>query len=351
MDNLSISNSSAYEAKRFAAKLALFLVLVVATDRLTGEALAHLHNGTSEGTFGGQIHYALEQRNDIVVFGSSRAVHHYVPDVIEPIIGHSVFNAGANAQSILYHYALQQMLLDEYKPKAIILDMNVMDIDPDSAAISASRLGVLRPFRAHASVARMLDEVSLSERLRPVSKSYAYNSMLLQLMKFTRDPHADGIHRTRGYIPLTGSTLAREVRAQNPNVNERPTGTERPLADLGYVRKFVEDAHKEGVPVIVVYGPLWDRDGFGHDQRQRHLLGTYRALLAELNVSSVEISQHTHALFLDTEKFSDHLHLNNDGARAFSELLAVQLRVLLARENRRQTMRYSNKTPHAAKPP
>ena len=52
----------------------------------------------------------------VVVFGSSHAASHYVPEVLEEQLGMSCYNAGVLGQQILFHRTLQSILLREPHP-------------------------------------------------------------------------------------------------------------------------------------------------------------------------------------------------------------------------------------------
>lgn len=56
--------------------------------------------------------------------GSSRASHHYVPEIISEKLGMSCFNAGQDGNGIILQYGRWKMLSERYTPKLIIYDIN-----------------------------------------------------------------------------------------------------------------------------------------------------------------------------------------------------------------------------------
>ena len=63
----------------------------------------------------------LENTNaQVLIFGSSHAHRHYVPEVFEKTLKKTTYNAGAEGQQLLYHLAMQQMIVKRVKPEVII---------------------------------------------------------------------------------------------------------------------------------------------------------------------------------------------------------------------------------------
>ena len=68
--------------------------------------------------------YAIEKTTaDVLIFGSSRAYHHYVPGIIEDKMQQSCYNTGSPGQSLLFNYATLKAILKRYSPKLIVLDV------------------------------------------------------------------------------------------------------------------------------------------------------------------------------------------------------------------------------------
>ncbi|MBL7647737.1 MAG: hypothetical protein JNK74_16260 [Candidatus Hydrogenedentes bacterium] len=329
-DNSSTSNSS---VKRFALRALLAVLLVALIDQGLGLVLGTLYDRTREGDFGGCINLTLEQRNDVVVFGSSRAKHHYIPDVLEKSTGRSFFNAGIDAQNLLCHYGIAQLVLSEYTPKAFILDLNPEDLREAGGTASLDKLSVLLPYykRGNPALNALLLERSKFERVRLLSAAYPYNSMLMPLLKYTLKPDSAGTIKSRGFLPYFGSDVLEIVRIEEENA-PAAAATTAPAIDpfqVQTLRKFAESAREKGVKFIVCLGPLWEKKGQDLADHTA-LLEAYLALLEELEVPVVRVDSGTNDIFLKPELYKDRIHINKEGASAFSEILGEQLRPHLA---------------------
>ena len=113
--------------KKFLINIICFCILIFVVDRSVGFCLDYLR-GNAKGGATKLLHYiANESTDDVVIFGSSRANHHYVPQIIEDSLGMTCFNMGQDGNGIVLMYGRYQMLLERYNPKLIIYDVCLFD--------------------------------------------------------------------------------------------------------------------------------------------------------------------------------------------------------------------------------
>src|ERR1700741_1421898 len=99
----------------------LFLVLIL-IDFSVGSILRYFYFRQQSGELY-RITYSLEKTNeDILVFGSSRAIHHYHPEVFEKSMHMSCYNTGRDGEHFFYQYAILKGVLKRYTPKIVIFD-------------------------------------------------------------------------------------------------------------------------------------------------------------------------------------------------------------------------------------
>ena len=110
--------------KRFVIKILVFLAIMFILDRGFGLAMKYLQDH-AKGGYVGHHNYILHQANeDILIFGSSRAIHHYNPQIIEDSLGMSCYNCGQDGNGIVLFYGWWQMIKERYQPKMIVYDVN-----------------------------------------------------------------------------------------------------------------------------------------------------------------------------------------------------------------------------------
>lgn len=165
---------------RFLTRLAIFCIILIVIDRIVGFAFKKVYFSQRVGQFS-QTTYAIDSaRQDIMIFGSSRAVRHYSSPIIAQGLGLSCYNSGRDGQMIPYSTAVQEVSLNRHKPKLIILDIN-----PWELAVNPSKyekLTILLPYcNEHPELIKYIAEVSEFERYKLFSQTYPYNSSIFIL--------------------------------------------------------------------------------------------------------------------------------------------------------------------------
>lgn len=311
------------------AKLVLFLAMVFTLDRAGGALQAWLHSRTLEGDFGGCINATLQQRNDVVIFGPSTAKAHFDPAVLAQGTGRTFWNAGVMAQHLLFHYCVEQLLLDQYVPKAIILEFNKDDLRKRNGTEALDKLAPLLPFyaRNNANVNQMLCRRSDYEPIKLLSWLYPYNSQIIPLIKYALNA-GQSTARTNGFEPYQGSDVLQieSMRKAHDTRRIQPFESDPFFEDV--LRKFIAEAQARNVKVICCQSPTWKSDDLAQDP-YTDLVKRYAAILNELNVPLIEITQDSEPAFRDASLFKDRVHLNNKGAALYSKIVAERLKPLL----------------------
>src|SRR5665647_758185 len=128
----------------FLVKLFLFLIIVFFLDYTIGNILKYLYSKQESG-FLYRTTYSIDStKADILIFGASRANHHYYPQAFENRLHMSCYNTGRDGNSIFYHFAILQAILKRYSPKVAILDFSREEFKRDQE--SYDRLSSLLPY-------------------------------------------------------------------------------------------------------------------------------------------------------------------------------------------------------------
>ena len=318
------SSTSNFERwpRRFFGKLLTFCFVIGALDLGVGIVLDHLYQGTQRGGVG-VINRALKQRHEVVVIGDSRAHHHFDPGVLGQETGLGVYNAGVDGQSLLFFYALEQLIVTEYSPKLILLHLGPGDLRGRQEALD--RLSVLLPHAHHREIRALLMQRSPYENIKLLSRIYPYNSMIAGLLAAAVLPVPSSDYN--GYVALRGSdmpaTLSAVATADPYEAEQRPASRHDDRQDifLRTLRRFITSARVRGIATVICVSPRWGEQPL--DRPVRQLIDAEKA-------QYIEITQVTHPVFRDPVLFKDPSHLNEQGARVFSQILGEELRKRLA---------------------
>jgi hypothetical protein len=297
----------------FWLKLLAVGLIVGSLDAALGIGLRQLYFGMNWGK-SYRITYALEKASEkLLILGSSRAYCHYVPEILEARTGLSCYNAGHDAAGILYNLALLEGVLSRYHPRRLILDFRPVELVHD--ARDYQMLSVLLPYyRDHREIRRIIHLRSWAERWKHVSKIYPFNSQIMTILLANKIQWPDD----RGFVPLYGS-WPNPIEAEPPS---RPASLDP--NGVASFRRFIALAKKNDIALSVVVSPVYRLLKDGSPSIRAAAL-----ICRQQNIGFLDFSQD--ARFLDKpELFHDPDHLNAEGAKLFSGILADSLGAVAA---------------------
>lgn len=296
--------------RKFLILIALFFGVVAVVDVLFGIACDYLNSHAKAGDTDNHYNITMSQTEPVLIMGSSRAIHHYDPAILEDSLGMGVYNCGVDGNGILFQYGRLSLILERYRPRLIIYDaINSFDISRDDAQ---KNLGWLRRWYGHNSIDSLLEDMSAFELLKLKSSLYRYNGSFMQMLSDNIHPQQEIAYH--GFKPLRG------IINYEPKKEEEPIAEWLPLK-LKYFQKFIETCRANDIGIVMVYSPWYNKTSSE----------TY-ARLTELCVANdiPVIDYYGGGEFNESrELFKDASHLNENGAALFSKSVASQLRSLV----------------------
>jgi len=247
-ESLSISNSDRMLKKLFINFL-LVAAVVAVLDIALGRLLRHFYFKETSGLHY-RTTYSMEKTEaDILIFGSSRANHHYVPEVFTDSLGLSFYNTGRDGNGIFYQAALLKSVLKRYTPKLIILDYAG---DFGKGRQVYDNLSSLLPYyENHPEIRNEVALRSPYEKVKLLSGIYPYNSQLLTIAVGNLDMNKGRKPDNKGYVAL---------ETEHPVVKEYFKSAQTLVVDSNKVRslrEFVQVAKASGTTIVVIYSPLY----------------------------------------------------------------------------------------------
>ena len=99
--------------KRFFVRLFLFLAAIVLLDQLFGFAMASILKNTEKGDWGRNNYIFNDVKSDVVILGSSRAIHHYDPKIFSDTLGMSCYNCGEDGMGIFLMPRIMYLTIEQ----------------------------------------------------------------------------------------------------------------------------------------------------------------------------------------------------------------------------------------------
>lgn len=300
--------------KKFILKVLLFFALVVVMDFAWGGVFSWLRSHAKGGSTAKCEYIANHCEDDIIVFGSSRAIHHYIPSLISDSLEMSCYNCGEDGNGIVLAYGRYKQIISRHKPKLIIYEVtpvfDYLDFEDNSKYI-----GLLRPYYQQKVIKPIINEFGdelISLKMK--SKQYQNTERLLPNIYdniFSRN-------NNNGYLPLYGKLNS--FPSQNTNDEDNK---EIDYNKFKLIEKMILDTQKEGVPICFVVSPKCN----------------YSCPDTKLYTPIMELCDFYNTpffnyIYLDgisnnPSLFQDAGHLNDEGAKIYSSLFIKEIKKIL----------------------
>jgi hypothetical protein len=289
-------------------KTMVFFFIVFILDFVAGSILANLYSKQKPGEIY-RISYSMDStKADILIFGASRANHHYVPDNFKKRMNLTCYNTGRDGQIILYNYAILKSVLKRYSPKIAVLDFSRDEFEVEQQ--SYDRLSALIPYyKSHPEVRKIIDLRSPYEKYKMVSCIYPYNSLIFSLIMGAIDSHKErkNIQEQNGYIPLTESCyrgLAEDTSYGAQNLDS---------TKIKYFKSFIKDCKNAHVQLFVVFSPV-----FVTYRYEDPSITLAKSICKENDIPVFDFINDSS--FYNSNFFAaDGTHLNDTGAKTFTD--------------------------------
>lgn len=297
--------------KRFLIQIAVFFALLITIDRAAGFCFGYMSKH-SKGGYVAHHNYITDGVNeDILIFGSSRANHHYNPQLFKDSLNLSCYNCGQEGNGIILYYGWWQIITERYHPKYL-----VYDIEPKFDLLRADDnhqfLGWLKESYDRANIRSIFYDVDKTECYKMNSMLYRYNSKFHQII-------ADYIHpiyvvKKNGFIPLVGELDTMKIKRSI--AKEAEVIPQFDPLKINYLSKLVDNAN--GVKIIFTVSPIW----YG---LPTEYLEPIKTLCNQKGITLIDYSNNPKYLHNDYY-FKDGRHLNSIGADEYTKDIISELK-------------------------
>lgn len=288
-------------------KTLVFLAILFLLDFSIGSILKYFYNKQTSGLLYRSTYSIDSTKAEILIFGASRANHHYVPDIFENRLHLSCYNTGRDGETIFYNYAILKCVLKRYSPKIAILDFSREEFlkNPNNY----DRLSSLLPYyEDHPEIRSIVQLKSPYEKYKLLSKIYPYNSLIFSIGIGTTNLNTsrDFIKDEKGYVPLP------EIWDKQPYVDTSSKKNELDSNTIKLFESFIKDCINSNVKPYIIISPVFSKYIY-KDQSviiARSIAKKYHVPFYNFIDDSTFLSQN--------RLFADAYHLNNEGAKVFT---------------------------------
>jgi hypothetical protein len=289
--------------------LVLFVFLL---DVIIGNILSYFYFKQQSG-LQYRTTYSIEKtKADILIFGSSRANHHYEPHIFEKRLNLSYYNVGRDGNFIFYHYAVLKGILKRYSPKIVILDIVFGEFGKNQD--SYDRISSLLPYyKDHPEMRSIIELKSQYEKLKLLSSIYPYNSSIFTIAVGNAEFNKKRKSDYKGYVPLT--------KIWNDSIGIDKSAVKYALDSMKVkvYESFIQDCIHANVKLYIICSPYYVK--FRHTD---YSITVGKEIAKRYNVPFLDYS--TDSIFINNPKyFADKVHLNAEGSEVFSNRVVDEI--------------------------
>lgn len=298
-----------------------FLLIFILIDLSLGSIAKEIFFSQKTGKYARLTHSIQIDSSEVLIMGSSHANRHYVPDILGKELNMTCFNAGVQGQGIIFHTALQKMILKRHKPKFIIL--NIDESWLFESVESYERLADLHPYYwdYRTELDPILSLHSEFNTFKLLFLSYQTNSTIVHVLKYFLLPQKD----YKGYRPLN-QQMEKPLSQKTELINSEMAKEEIQNIDTSFVNmfeEFINNAKINDINLIFTISPhLYQANGM----KVNKSLELMKSMAFEHGIPLFDFSD-DRTFIEQYHLFNDPGHLNNDGAILFTKLLADTLKV------------------------
>lgn len=264
-----------------------------------------------------------EIKEEMVILGSSRAMVHYDPKVLEDSLGIGVYNIGVEGADAFLMEARWNYYFDHHPPPKYA----VLNLDITSFRKSPNIFAKLQymPYLNDTSIYQGLVEKDSSiwkERYLPM---YRYHGYPLQVLRGLAALGNIGLGQPNSYKGFVGRELEWTGEFEAFVQEQKDKKVTWPIQDncLEQIPRLIKRCQAQGTQLVMVYSPEHILNQELSANREE-IFEIFEGLANDNRVRFFDYSRHP--ISRDKQYFYNSQHMNARGAKAFSRHLAGQLR-------------------------
>ena len=301
--------------KRYLFRILLFFCVVAILDQLCGVVMNYVNSHAKGGATKDNYEVFNNVTADIIILGSSRAYHHYNPQMIEDSLGMTCYNCGYDAAGILNMYGRLVEICKRKVPKIVLYDL--MSSGDIYGSDNIKEISGLKLYSERDSIASIIKSVSPIENVKTLSCSYRYNSDVFQ---FLRDIiQQNGVHE-KGFAPIN-----HVMNYEPDSFSPKFIGNDPDELKMYYLTKLIDLSKKDGFHLFFCISPWYNANTDSE----------YQPVFDLCKKDSIIVFNHfCDSMNRNKSFFSDQYHLNAIGASIYTQKIISHLIEELSKGNR-----------------
>jgi len=317
--------------KIFFSKLIVFIIPLIVVgfffDKIISEFLkrsnsfAHKEYHTWNAILDGKLDAK------IWIHGSSRALFHFDPTIIEDILNQSAFNLGIDGHTFSMQYLRHSLALkNNSKPSLIIHSVDIGSMQKGNLYNPDQFLPYMLWDETFYNYMSKYDGYSYFDYKIPIIRYYGKFEAIKTAIKMLVAPQSNVGERVKGY-------KGQDQDWNNDFVNAKKA-MKKYIANLDSTTlnlfdNYLKECKEQEIQVILVYSPYYI-EGQEFIQNQQLILDAYRNVAQKYDFAFMDFTNDP--LCLDKKYFYNSSHLNKNGAELFTRKLCREIKRTLSQK-------------------
>lgn len=256
-----------------------------------------------------------EINTDVIVNGSSRAQRHINPEIIESITGKTCFNIGLVSEPAYTQYKRFQLYLKNNRNPEYLIQI----VDP-------TLIGKPDTLVYKSYYTPYIYEKEIYDALKYINTK-VWKDKYIPLYKWHGNSELI-YNTTMSYFYVTDTTfngfIARNITWHSDTVLPIIRHTDKIIyTSMDTLASHIDSWVQNDIEVILLYSPM-TYEGQSRFVQNEKIISHFDSLARVKNILFWNYSNHN--INNDRTKFYNHLHLNAEGAKIFSEILAKRIK-------------------------
>ncbi len=295
---------------RYIYNILIFIAIVLVLDYFIGSQLKKQYSARSRGLLYRTSFSIDSTKADLLIFGSSRANHHYVPTIFEDSLQMSCYNTGRDGCLIIYQLAVIKCVVARYSPKVIILD--IVPFDFMDMYDNYDKLNCLLPYyKTHPVIKSIIKTYRNFEDVKMLSSIYPYNHCIFFLGRNRQSDYAVEL-KDKGFLNTSNEWKQSKITEKESKKPFVCNSTK-----IAAYKEFIDICKKNNIKLFVAISPFFQN----LNSRSNKIIKVLEDVALENNVDFFDYSNDT-ACTNYAHLFYNVNHLNTKGANIYSRKLA-----------------------------
>ena len=313
--------------KQFLVKISTFaiplILLSYPLDKFISKSIVKSHKYPDNYNTWNDI-YEGKAYSDILIFGSSRATHHYDPMLMEDNLNQTVYNLGINGHGFwLQHLKYLEYLKHNKKPKTIIINVGWFSLEKRSDLYQYNQFLPYMLFNKNIwKYTHTYEGFTNLDYIIPCLRYFGNRTAMEQTWDVFFKKNNRPPYKIKGFVAVSDEN-GKSVLTENLQIKNKTYQAQIDLQTLELLNSFLAECKKQNINTILVYSPEYINEQKRVINRNEAL-----ALLANLankyNVLFWDYSKHS--LSLSRKYFNSTMHLNHLGSHKFTENLIKRIK-------------------------